>query len=250
MSSSRPSTRDELAQYCLRALGAPVIEINVDEDQIQDRIDEALQFYQEYHADAIVRTFVKHKITQEDFDTGIIQCSDEILSVVRVFNLASGPSADMFNVKYQMFLNDMYSLRNPGDLINYEITKQYLSLIEMTLTGMSQQIIYARHKNTLTIKNDWKGHLGVGSYIIIECYTTINPNQYPDVYNDMALKRYCIALIKRQWGLNLLKFEGMQLPGGVTLNGRAIYDDAKEEILKMEEEFDSKYGLPTDFFVG
>lgn len=248
---AKPNSRQTLIEYCLRALGAPVMEINVDEDQLEDRIDEALQFYQEYHADAMVRTFIKHQITQESITDGIIDLPDAVLSVTRVLNLSGGgEAADMFNIKYQMFLNDLYGLRNPSSLVNYEITKQYLGLIEMTLTGASQQVTYARHKNQLTIQDDWQKYLNVGGWIIIECYTTINPNDYPEVYNDMALKRYATALIKKQWGQNLIKFEGMQLPGGITINGRQIYDDAIADLDKMEETWDSKYAMPVDFFVG
>jgi hypothetical protein len=248
---ARPASRQELAEYCLRNLGAPVIEINIDEDQIEDRIDEAIQFYQEYHADAVVRTFIKHQITEETLEDKVIVLPDAVLSVTRVLNLsAGGDAADMFNVKYQMFLNDLYGLRNPSALVNYEITKQYLSLIELTLTGASQQVTYTRHKNELTIQDDWHKYLSVGEYIIIECYMTVDPQAYPEVYNDMALKRYTTALFKRQWGANLIKFEGLQLPGGVTLNGRQLYDDAINDIEKLEEAWDSKYSLPVDFFVG
>lgn len=248
---AKPNSRQTLAEYCLRALGAPVIEINIDEDQIEDRLDEAIQFYQEYHSDAVVRTFLKHQITETSINNGVITLPDSVLSVTRVLNLsAGGDAADMFNVKYQMFLNDLYGLRNPSALVNYEITKQYLSLIELTLTGASQQVTYARHKNELTIQDDWQTYLHVGGYIIIECYTAVDPTAYPEVYNDMALKRYATALLKRQWGANLIKFEGMQLPGGVTINGRQIYDDAINDIQKMEEEWDSKYQMPVDFFVG
>jgi len=248
---ARPNSRQTLAEYCLRALGAPVIEINVDEDQIEDRLDEAIQFYQEYHSDAVVRTFIKHQITENSITNGVITLPDEVLSVTRVLNLSGGgDAADMFSVKYQMFLNDLYGLRNPSALVNYEITKQYLGLIEMTLTGASQQVTYARHKNQLTIQDDWQRYMQVGAWIIIECYTAVDPQTYTEVYNDMALKRYATALIKKQWGANLIKFEGMQLPGGVTLNGRQLYDDAVNDIEKMEEAWDSKFGMPVDFFVG
>jgi hypothetical protein len=248
---ARPNSRQTLAEYCLRALGAPVIEINVDEDQIEDRLDEAIQFYQEYHSDAVVRTFIKHQITENSITNGVITLPDEVLSVTRILNLSGGgDAADMFSIKYQMFLNDLYGLRNPSALVNYEITKQYLSLIEMTLTGASQQVTYARHKNQLTIQDDWQKYMQVGGWIIIECYTSVDPQTYTEVYNDMALKRYATALIKKQWGANLIKFEGMQLPGGVTLNGRQLYDDAVNDIEKMEESWDSKFGMPVDFFVG
>jgi hypothetical protein len=247
---AKPTSRQELADYCLRALGAPVLEINIDEDQIEDRIDEAIQFYQEYHSDAVVRTFVKHQVTQADYTNNYITLPDQLISVFRVLNLSSGDAADMFSVKYQMFLNDLYGLRNPESLVNYEMTKQYMGAIELILTGNSQQIIFTRHMNRLSIQDDWKNFVKIGQYIIIEGYQTIDPNQYTDVYNDMLLKKYLTALLKRQWSINLLKFDGMQLPGGVTINGRAMYEDALNDIEKIETDFDLKYQMPPDFFLG
>jgi len=247
---AKPASRQQLVDYCLRALGAPVLEINVDEDQIEDRVDEAIQFYQEYHSDAVVRTFVKHQVTQEDYDNDYITLPDELISVLRVLNLSSGDAADMFSVKYQMFLNDLYGLRNPESLVNYEMTKQYMNAIELILTGSSQQITFTRHMNRLSIQDDWKNIVSLGQYIIIEGYQTIDPEEYTDVYNDMLLKKYLTALLKRQWGINLIKFEGMTLPGGVTINGRAMYEDALADIERIETDFDSKYQMPPDFFMG
>ena len=247
---AKPTSRQELADYCLRALGAPVLEINIDEDQIEDRIDEALQFYQEYHSDAVVRTFIKHQVTQADYDNDYITLPDQLISVLRVLNLSTGDAADMFSVKYQLFLNDLYGLRNPESLVNYEMTKQYMNAIELILTGNSQQITFSRHMNRLSIQDNWKEFVQIGQYIIIEGYQTIDPNTYTDVYNDMMLKKYLTALLKRQWGTNLIKFEGMTLPGGVTINGRAIYDDALNDIEKIETDFDSKYQMPPDFYMG
>jgi hypothetical protein len=247
---AKPTSRQELVDYCLRSLGAPVLEINIDEDQIEDRVDEAFQFYQEYHSDAVVRTFVKHQVTQADYDNDYITLPEQLISVLRVLNLSTGDAADMFSVKYQLFLNDLYGLRNPESLVNYEMTKQYMSAIEMVLTGNSQQITFSRHMNRLIIQDNWKEFVPIGQYIIIEGYQTIDPNAYTDVYNDMMLKKYLTALLKRQWGTNLIKFEGMQLPGGITINGRAIYDDALSDIEKIETDFDSKYQMPPDFFCG
>lgn len=247
---AKPTSRQELADYCLRALGAPVLEINIDEDQIEDRIDEALQFYQEYHSDAVVRTFIKHQVTQADYTNDYITLPDQLISVLRVLNLSTGDAADMFSVKYQLFLNDLYGLRNPESLVNYEMTKQYMNAIELILTGNSQQITFSRHMNRLSIQDNWKEFVQIGQYIIIEGYQTIDPNTYTDVYNDMMLKKYLTALLKRQWGTNLIKFEGMTLPGGVTINGRAIYDDALNDIEKIETDFDSKYQMPPDFYMG
>jgi hypothetical protein len=252
---AKPTNREQLIQYCLRNLGEPVKEVNVSDDQIEDRIDEAIQFYQEYHSDAVKRVFVKHQVTAEDIENKYFTLADALVSVFRVFPVtaASFGGTDMFSVKYQMYMNDMMGLRNgnAGGLLEYEMTKQYMNLIDMTVNGMSQQITFSRHMNRLTIEADWN-EIGLkeGIFIILEGYQTIDPNAYPDVYNDMMLKKYATALIKRQWGQNLLAFEGMQLPGGITINGRAIYDDAKEEITKIEEEFDMKYSFPPDFFVG
>jgi hypothetical protein len=247
---AKPTSRQELIDYCLRALGAPVLEINIDEDQIEDRVDEALQFYQEYHSDAVVRTFIKHQVTQTDYDNDYITLPDQLISVLRVLNLATGDAADMFSVKYQLYLNDLYGLRNPESLVNYEMTKQYMNAIELILTGNSQQITFSRHMNRLSIQDNWKEFVQIGQYIIIEGYQTINPNTYTDVYNDMMLKKYLTALLKRQWSTNLIKFEGMTLPGGVTINGRALYEDALADIEKIETDFDSKYQNPPDFYMG
>lgn len=251
---ARPSTREQLANYCLRALGAPVVEINIDEDQLEDRIDEAIQFYQEYHSDAVVRTFVKHQITSDDVNNNYISLPEQLISVLRVFPIASVGSVggnDIFSSK-QLIMNDLRSFVTGGNLIDYEMTRQYMSLIDMTINGLSQQIIFNRHQNRLKIEVNWaENGLTEGRFVILEGYQTLNPDEFTDVYNDMMLKKYLTALIKKQWGQNLnIKFEGLQLPGGVTISGRAIYDDAKEELLKIEEEFDMKYSFPPDFFVG
>ena len=247
---ARPTTRQGLVDYCLRALGAPVLEINIDDDQIEDRLDEAIQFYQEYHNDGVTRVFYKHVITQTDFDNGYFTLPDSLICVLRVMNINRGDASDMFSVKYQMYLNDLYGLRRPESIISYQMTKEYMGLLEMILTGASQQITFARHMNRLIIDDDWKLTLKPGQYIVVEAYQTIDPDAYGDVYNDMVLKRYTTALMKRQWGTNLLKFEGMQLPGGVTLNGRALFDDATAEIQKIEEDFESRYQFPPDFYCG
>jgi len=247
---ARPTTRQGLVDYCLRALGAPVLEINIDDDQIEDRLDEAIQFYQEYHNDGVTRVFYKHVITTGDFTNGYFTLPDSLICVLRVMNINRGDAADMFSVKYQMYLNDLYGLRRPESIISYQMTKEYMGLLEMILTGASQQITFSRHMNRLIIDDDWKHTLKPGQYIVVEAYQTIDPEQYGDVYNDMVLKRYATALMKRQWGTNLLKFEGMQLPGGVTFNGRALFDDATAEIQKIEEDFESRFQFPPDFYVG
>ena len=248
---ANPASRQALIDYCLRSLGAPVIEINVDDDQVEDRIDESIQFYQAFHSDAIVRNFYKHQITQEEFDAKKIDLPDELLYVLRVLPIgAANATQGIFSVDYQLHLNDLYDLRRPGNLINYEMTRQYLSLIDMTLNGMDQGIIFSRHRNTLEIETDWNRRIPVGQWVIIECYQTLNPEDCTDVYNDMFLKRYATALIKRQWGVNLSKFGGMQLPGGVTIEAGKILDEAKAEITELETQARIVWEMPVDFYVG
>ena len=255
---AKPNSRQSLIDYCLRSLGEPVIEINVDEDQIEDRIDEAIQFYQEYHSDAVVRCFRKHLVTAEDVQNQYIELPDSLLFVNRIFPFTGSGSGGtgMFSIDYQIHLNDIFDLRNMfgncggTGLLNYSMTKQYMSLIDRTVHGMQQISTFSRHQNRLYVEADWSSKIGVGQYIIVEGYETIDPEAFNDVYNDRFLKKYATALIKRQWGLNLIKFEGMQLPGGVTLNGRQIYDDAVQDIEKIEEDMQLTYEFPPDFFVG
>ena len=248
---ANPNSRQTLIEYCLRALGAPVIEINVDDDQVNDRIDEAIQFYQEYHSDAIIRTYRKHQITQQNITDGYIDIPDQLLYVSRIFPLAnnSTSSSGMWSARYQMHLNDVYDLQYAGALVNYEMTRQFLEMLDMQLNGVPP-VRFNRHMNRLFIDLDWSYRITAGEYIMVDAYTTIDPNTYTDIYNDLFLKKYCVALIKRQWGANLIKFEGVQLPGGVTMNGRQIFDDANADILKLEEEMELKYQKPVDFFVG
>ena len=193
------TTREQLKDYCLRRLGAPVIEINIDDDQIEDRIDDAFQFY-------------------------------------------------MFSIRYQILINDLYSLMSTN-LIYYYQVKQELELINQVLVG-TKPIRFNRHMNRLYVDMDWGADANVGDYIIVECYRILDPDTYRDVYNDRFLKQYTTALFKRQWGENLKKFSGVQLPGGVTLNADKIYEDALDEINKIEAEMQSRFELPVDMFTG
>jgi len=248
---AKPNSRQTLIDYCMRSLGAPVIEINVDEDQVEDRVDEAIQFYQEYHSDSIVRVYLKHQVTSDDVSNAYITLPDNLLFVNRIFPFSSSKnSTGMFSVDYQIHLNDIFDLNNAEGIVHYEMTKQYLSILDRQVNGMQQLSTFSRHQNRLYVEADWSSKIGVGEYIIVEGYETIDPDTHNDVYNDRFLKKYVTALIKRQWGLNLIKFEGMQLPGGVTLNGRQIYDDAVQDIEKIEEQMQLTYEMPPDFFVG
>lgn len=228
-----------------------MLEINIDDDQISDRIDEALQFYQEYHSDAVIRTYVKHQLTAQDISNEYITLPEALLFVHRVFPISeANSSSNMFSVSYQLALNDLYGLRNPGDLIQYSMTRQYMSLLDMQFNGLGQTVRHNRHMNRLYIEVKWGDKIKEGQYVIIEGYIVNDPDVFTDIYNDMFLKRYSTALLKRQWGANLIKFEGLQLPGGVTLNGRQIFDDASADIEKMEAEIESKFAFPPDFYCG
>ena len=247
---ANPASRQELIDYALRKLGSPVIEINVDEDQMEDRVDEALQFYQTYHSDAIIRTYLKYQLTQTDINNRYIPVNNQYTYVRGVFPMGDeNASINMFDARYQIHLNDMYDLRLGGSLSFYYQTQQYLSTINQLIGDNLTPVRFSRHQDRLHIDTDWT-NLAVGDYIIVDCDAVIDPASFTDVYNDMWLKRYVTALIKQQWGVNISKFEGMQLPGGVILNGRAIMEDALTEIEKLEEEIRLNFEMPVDFYVG
>lgn len=245
-----PNSRQGLIDYCLRNLGFPVIQINVDDDQISDRIDEAIQFYHEYHSDASIRDFFKHQITQDDIDNRFIPIPEEVLTVTRVlpFN-SSTSSSNMFDARYQMMLNDMFNIGFAGNLSNFVQTMQYLNTVDMIVNGLPQ-VNYNRHGDKLHIYSDWERMLRLNEFVIIEAYRVIDPDQTPKIFNDMYLKRYATALIKRQWGINLKKFEGIEMPGGVTLNGQQIFDESLEEIRALEEEMRLNWEEPVHFMTG
>jgi hypothetical protein len=243
------TSREQLKDYCLRQLGAPVIEINVDDDQVEDRIDDAFQFYREYHFDAVEKLYLKHEVTANNISNQYIEISNAIVGIERVFpfmNKSTG--TNIFDIKYQILINDLYTLMST-DLIYYTAVRQELELINQLLVGQ-KPIRFNRHMNRLHIDMDWAADVVPGTYIIVECWRILDPDVYTDVYNDMFLKRYATAQIKKQWGNNLKKFAGVQLPGGVTLNGEIIYQEATEEIRQIETEIQSRFELPVDMFVG
>lgn len=259
MAFQRIQNREDFIDYCLRRLGHPVIEINVDDQQIEDRVDDALQKFIEYTSDGSFRLYQTVTITQSMIDNQVIDLStvfsdpDRILSIVRVLPINSdSTSVNFFDIKYQMRLNDLWDLQTGiGDLAYYEQMQQYLSTIDLKLSG-HPQIQFQKYGRTLNIWGDLvgsKGDLQPGDKIILECWIEVTPEQ-ERIYNNMFLKEYTTALIKEQWGQNLVKFEGMQLPGGVTLNGRQIIEDARGEIEKIEQKLYNEYDTPPDFFVG
>jgi hypothetical protein len=277
---ARPSSRQQLIEYCLRSLGFPVIEINVDEQQLDDRVDEALQFFSEYHFDGVEKVYLKYQVQQQDIENGYISMTanntfisgtgasgqnessmaftetglsgnvnieDLITSVIQVFHFSMG-TINMFDVRYQYALNDLYTF-GTIELIHYTITQQYLALLRQMLAP-EKAIRFTRRNNKLYIDMKWQRDVKVGDYLVIEAYRVLDPRVYPEIYNDMLLKKYTTALIKRQWGANLSKFNGIQMLGGVTFNGLQLYNDAIREIQEIESTVQSKWELPPDFIVG
>ena len=244
-----PNSRAQFKEYCLRKLGKPVIEINVDEDQVDDRVDEALKKYYDFHFDGSDKIYYKHQVTQTDIDNKYITMPENILGVVNLFPISdpSVRSDDIFNIRYQIALNDLYTLTSVS-MVPYYMVMEHLALIQELLVG-KQPIRYNRHKDRLYIDMDWN-NIGIGEFLLVEAYEIVDPDVWTDAWGDNWLQRYCTELIKKQWGSNLTKFTGMQLPGGVQFNGEKIYDDAVAEIAKLEENLISSYSLPVMDMVG
>lgn len=246
---AQPTTRAEFKEWCLRKLGKPVIEINVDQDQVDDRVDEALSYYWDYHFDGTEKTFYKYQVTQTDINNGYITIPENIIGVVNIFDLSTSLStgSGMFNVQYQFVLNNLYELAN-FETLHYYMTFEHIQFMENMLVG-KQPIRYNRNVNKLYIDTNWS-RLKVNDYIIVEAYQIVDPATYTDVWKDRWLQTYATAKIKYQWGSNLTKFSDMQLPGGVRFNGERILQDAQEEIRKLEEEMINSYSLPLNDLIG
>jgi len=280
---AKPASRQQLIDYCLRRLGAPVLEINVDDDQIDDLVDDALQYFQERHFDGVERMYLKYKVTQEDLDRGkakntdgvgivtttatstnisgygtvsssfyetsnFIQVPDSVIGIEKIFKFdTSSISGGMFSIKYQLFLNDLYYF-NSVELLQYAMVKSYLEDIDFLLTT-DKQIRYNKRQDRLYLDIDW-GAQSIDTYFVIDCYRILNPDDYTNIYNDSFLKQYLTSLIKRQWGQNLIKFRGVKLPGGIELNGRELYDDAEKELENIRQRMSSDYELPPYDFIG
>ena len=267
---AEPASREQLKQYALRALGKPVIEINVEDDQLEDRIDEALQFYQQYHYDGIRRTYLKYQYTQTDYDrinantsesvtknsvttawqegNGFIVVPESVISVINIFPYSSKGSMNLFDVRYQMRLNDLYDFSSTS-MVNYDVVMRHLDFLDHILVG-EKPIRFNQNDNRLYIDQDWKEDLLVGEFLVIECYRKLDPNVYTDVYNDMILKRYVTALFKKQWGSNLSKFNGVAMLGGVTLNGQQIFSEALTDIEKIEDEIRKSFEMSQPLMIG
>ena len=298
---AKPNTRSTLKDYCLRNLGKPVIDINVDEDQIEDRIDEAVQYFCQYHTDGVERMYLKYKVTADDkvrlrknkefnviekgtyadnieLESGTntdlegagdligedghaihlegsnlvstkyeenqnyLVIPDSVLSVINIFPLSDRANLNMFDVRYQLRLNDLYDFSSTS-IVHYEMTMRHLDFLDHILVG-EKPIRFNALSNRLYIDMDWQEDIDADEYLIIECYRQLDPAQHTNMFNDIYLKRYTTALIKRQWGQNLSKFNGTAMLGGVTLNGPELFSTAIQEVQKLEEEIRSNYEEP------
>jgi hypothetical protein len=243
-----PASRTEFREYCLRKLGKPVIEINVDDDQIEDRINEALSYYWDYHFDGSEKIYYKHEITANNVTDKYITLPENIIGAVRIFNIGDPMvTNNLFDIRYQIALNDLYTLTSVS-MIPYYMMFQHVQLMEQMLVG-AQPIRYNRHTDKLYIDMDWN-KVNVGNFLIVEAYQTIDPDTYTDAWADRWLALYATALIKKQWGSNLTKFSGLQLPGGVSFNGDKILNDATTEIEALEKEMMTSYSLPVMDMIG
>ena len=268
-----PATRAQFKEWCLRSLGKPVIEINVDPDQVEDRIDEALQYFAQYHYDGVERVYLKYKLTSDDLarlkspegDSTVtasaggrttsyteannwIAVPDSVLAVNRIFPLSDKHSNNLFDIRYQLRLNDLYDFSSTS-IIHYDMVLRHLDFLDHILVG-EKPIRFNQHNNKLYIDMDWKVDISTDEYLIIECYRKLDPTAMTDVFNDIFLKRYVTALFKKQWGANLSKFNGVTMIGGVTLNGQQIYSEALEDVRKLEEEIRGTYETPVTYMIG
>ena len=268
-----PSTKATLKSYCLRALGHGVIDINVSDDQVDDRLDEALQYFAEYHYDGVERMLLKHQITSADITRGTSDASttatdvvdssvtatwtegkeyipipEAVLSIVKVFPFSDTTTSNMFDLRYQLRLNDLYDFSSTS-IMHYQMTLQHLDFLEHILVG-EIPIRFSQHQQRLYLDMDWNNDVTAYEYIVIECYRKLDPTTYTDVYNDMYLKRYATSLIKKQWGANLSKFNGVAMRGGGTMMGEQLYTQAIEEIRRIEEQIQLAFELPPMHMIG
>lgn len=243
------NSRAGLIDYCLRDLGAPVVEINVDLDQVEDRIDEAIAFWREFHYDAVELVYLKQEMTANIISQQYVEMSDAIVGVNRIFPLYNKTQGmGIFDVRYQILINDLYSLMST-DIIYYTQVKQQLELINQLLVGL-KPIRFNKHSNRLFIDMDWQRDVRPGDFVIVEAYRILDPEQFTDVYGDRLLKKLATAYIKKQWATNIKKFSGMQLPGGVIIDGNILYQEASQEAKDIEQEIQDRFELPPDMFVG
>jgi hypothetical protein len=289
---AQPTTRQEFTDYVLRQLGAPILEVNVADEQVQDLIDDAIQYFNERHFDGVTQVYLKYQVTQEDINRGrarppgapqnqngtvgmastsatasivgtattftyyqnsnYIQIPPSIIGVNKAFQFGGGMGQGMFNVRYQMMLNDFIGLNGWGasgyDLTSYSMTMSYLETVNFIL-NTHKQIRFNQRTDRLYLDIDWS-ELQVGEFLVIDCWAANDPNEYSRIWNDSFLKPYVTALVKKQWGQNLIKFQGVKLPGGIEFNGRQIYEDGQADLDKIQEKMMSTYELPPLDLIG
>lgn len=243
-----PTDRATFKEYCLRRLGKPLNEVNIDDDQLDDRIDDALQYFWDYHFSGSEKTYYKYMVTQTDIDNRYITMPDNIIGVVNMFPVGQALNTNnLFNIRYQIALNDLYTLTSVS-MVPYYMALQHVQFLEQLLVGQ-QPLRYNRHKNKCYIDMDWN-IVNPGDYIILEAYQVVDPDVYTTTWSDRWLQRYAACLVKQQWGANLTKFTGMKLPGGVMFNGEKIFDDATKEREELEKEMIYSYSLPVTDLIG
>lgn len=246
---AKPVDRESFIDYCMRKLGFPVIQINLDDDQINDRVDDALQFFRDYHFDGTELVYGVHAITQEDIDNQYLTVDPLIIGINRIFPLSDSISnVNMFDLRYQLRLNELYDFTS-ASYVNYTLTMQHLRTIELLFVGQTP-IRYNRHKGILNIDWGWGTTIVPGDVAIMEAYRIVDPDTYPDVWNDMWLKKYATACLKQQWGENLIKYAGVELPGGIILNGERIYKEGTREKETLEKTAINDFSLPVAFILG
>jgi hypothetical protein len=244
-----PTTREQHKEWCLRQLGFPVLEINVDDDQVDDAVDQSIQYFQDFHFDAVERWYLKHQLTQENKTNKYIPISDNIIGVTRIFPVGStNASVNMFDLRYQLRLHELYDFTSTS-YVNYVLTQQHIRTLDLLFTG-EVPIRFNRHSNKLYIDWDWNNDLEVDEWLIIEGYIILDPANYTKVWNDRLLKKLSTSYIKKQWGTNMKKFQGMQLPGGVMMNGQQIYNEAVQEIQEIEQLIRNTHEEPPQFILG
>lgn len=240
-----PNSRNTFIKYCLQKLGSPVIEINVAPEQIEDRVDDALQFFRDRHFDGVERIYLKYTVTSDDMTNKYIPVSPLITGVIRVFPLNSSQNANFsnpFNIKYQFALSQMHEIASTS-IIYYDQVMSHLALIDYEFST-APVFEFSKYKNRIELAAQWGTEIVEGDVIIFECYRALDPSEFPSLWDDFFLKRYCVLLLKEQWGRNLSKYENMQLPGGVLFNGSKIYNEAVAEIEKLEEQMISMWEAP------
>ena len=249
MSLNKPANKEELKEFCLRQLGYPVIQINVDDEQVNDAVELALEYWHEFHFDGVERTYLKHQVTSTDLSNQYIQLGDNVISATRIFPVGgTNQSMTFFDLRYQLRLNDLWDLSSTS-YTNYALTMQHLRTLDMLFSGETP-VRFNRVNERLYIDWDWATDIQVGEWIVAEGMIIIDPDTYTKAWNDRLLKKLATSYIKRQWGNNMKKFGGMQLPGGVTMNGQQIFEEATREIESIEKDIRDTYEAPPQFLVG